>query len=125
MRLRHLRYFITVAEELNFTRASARLHIEPSPLSRAIKDLEDDLGVELLHRSKGRIRLTWSGEVFCKDARRLLALSSVARKAWGIARPVSLRSRTVPVVPTEPTLPVPPAFGRRSWRRCFADEMRR
>lgn len=79
MRLRHLRYFITVAEELNFTRASARLHIEPSPLSRAIKDLEDDVGVELLHRSKGRIRLTWSGEVFCADARRLLALYEDAR----------------------------------------------
>jgi DNA-binding transcriptional LysR family regulator len=79
MRLRHLRYFITVAEELNFTRASARLHIEPSPLSRAIKDLEYDLGVALLDRSKGKIRLTWSGEVFCKDARRLLTLYDDAR----------------------------------------------
>lgn len=79
MRLRHLRYFITVAEELSFTRASARLHIEPSPLSRAIKDLENDVGVELLHRSKGRIKLTWAGEVFCKDARRLLALYDDAR----------------------------------------------
>lgn len=79
MRLRHLRYFITVAEELNFTRASARLHVEPSPLSRAIRDLEDNLGVELLHRSRGRIRLTWSGEVFRKDAHRLLALYDDAR----------------------------------------------
>lgn len=79
MRLRHLRYFIVVAEELSFTRASARLHVEPSPLSRAIKDMEEDLGIELLHRSKGKIRLTWAGEVFRKDAQRLLSLYGDAR----------------------------------------------
>ncbi|MFC3076136.1 LysR family transcriptional regulator [Shinella pollutisoli] len=79
MRLRHLRYFITVAEELSFSRASARLHVEPSPLSRAIRDMEEDLGISLLHRSRGKLRLTWAGEVFCKDARRLLALFDDAR----------------------------------------------
>lgn len=73
MRLRHLRYFLVVADELNFTRASARLHIEPSPLSRAIKDLEHDVGVELLHRSKGRLRLTPSGEAFRQAVKRVLA----------------------------------------------------
>lgn len=79
MRLRHLRYFITVAEELSFKRASARLHIEPSPLSRAIRDLEHDVGVELLHRKKGKIRLTESGDAFREDARRILSLYEEAR----------------------------------------------
>lgn len=81
MRLRHLRYFIVVAEELSFIQASVRLHIEPSPLSRAIKDLEYDVGAELLHRSRGKIRLTAAGEAFCKDARRLLALYDDAKKS--------------------------------------------
>ncbi|EXL06504.1 LysR family transcriptional regulator [Brucella anthropi] len=79
MRLRHLRYFVTVAEELSFTKAADRLHIQSSPLSRAIRDLEDDVGVKLLHRSKGKIRLTWSGELFWQDARRLLSLYDEAK----------------------------------------------
>lgn len=79
MRLRHLRYFVTVAEELSFTRASDRLHIQSSPLSRAIRDLEYDVGVDLLHRSKGKIRLTWAGELFWQDARRLLSLYDEAK----------------------------------------------
>ncbi|MGP1664895.1 MAG: LysR family transcriptional regulator, partial [Rhodanobacter sp.] len=72
MRLRHLYYFLVVAEEKSFTRAAARVHIEPSPLSRAIQTLENQLGVKLLHRTKGRIHLTWPGEVFLDEARRML-----------------------------------------------------
>ncbi|MFG1304707.1 LysR family transcriptional regulator [Xanthobacter autotrophicus] len=72
MRIRHLQYFIAVAEERNFSRAAERVNIEASPLSRAIKDLEDQLGVQLLHRSKGRIELTWPGEIFRDEARRML-----------------------------------------------------
>ncbi|CAI2479861.1 Cyn operon transcriptional activator [Serratia ficaria] len=79
MRIRHLHYFLIVAEEQSFTRAAARVHIEPSPLSRAIKELENQLGVRLLDRAKGRIRLTWPGEVFREEARRMLAFMDSAQ----------------------------------------------
>ncbi|HAB5395174.1 LysR family transcriptional regulator [Serratia nematodiphila] len=79
MRIRHLHYFLIVAEEQSFARAAARVHIEPSPLSRAIKDLENQLGVRLLDRAKGRIRLTWPGEVFREEARRMLAFMDSAQ----------------------------------------------
>jgi DNA-binding transcriptional LysR family regulator len=73
MELRHLRYFIAVAEELHFARAAERLHIEQSPLSRAIKDLEYDLGAQLLERTTRSTRLTWAGQVFHGEARRVLS----------------------------------------------------
>ncbi|EPX9596841.1 LysR family transcriptional regulator [Pseudomonas aeruginosa] len=79
MRIRHLHYFLIVAEEQSFARAAARVHIEPSPLSRAIKELETQLGVRLLDRAKGRIRLTWPGEVFREEARRMLAFMDNAQ----------------------------------------------
>src|SRR3972149_1366663 len=72
MELRHLRYFIAVAEELHFARAAERLHIEQSPLSRALNDLDDDLGVQLSARTTRSTRLTWAGQVFLDEARRVL-----------------------------------------------------
>jgi DNA-binding transcriptional LysR family regulator len=72
MELRHLRYFVTVAEELHFARAAERLHIEQSPLSRAIKDLECNLDVQLFERTTRSTRLTWAGEVFLNETRRVL-----------------------------------------------------
>lgn len=80
MRFRHLRYFLVVAEEKNFSRASEKVHIDPSPLARAIRDLEGQIGTRLIHRSRGRIQLTQAGEVFREDARRVLALFEDARK---------------------------------------------
>lgn len=79
MNIRQLQYFLIVAEEQNFTRAASRVHIQQSPLSRAIKDLEHELGVALFDRSKGRIRLTWPGEVFYEETRRLLFFLNSAR----------------------------------------------
>lgn len=69
MELRHLRYFIAVAEELHFARAAERLHIEQSPLLRAIKDLEYDLGLQLFERTTRSTRLTWAGQVFLDESR--------------------------------------------------------
>ena len=61
MELRHLQYFVTVAEERNFTRAAARLHVVQSGVSAAIKALERELGAELLHRTSKRVSLTDAG----------------------------------------------------------------
>jgi DNA-binding transcriptional LysR family regulator len=72
--LRHLRYFITLAEELHFARAAARLQIEQSPLSRAIRDLEDLLGVRLFERNTRSTRITRAGRVLQEYARRAIAL---------------------------------------------------
>jgi DNA-binding transcriptional LysR family regulator len=78
MELRHLRYFIAVAEELHFTRAAERLHIGQPPLSHAIQLLEADVGARLLERSKRWVRLTEAGKLFLADARRILALAEQA-----------------------------------------------
>lgn len=79
MELRHLRYFIAVAEELHFARAAERLHIEQSPLSRAIKDLEYQLGVQLFERTTRTTRLTWAGQVFLDEARHVLSTLEQAK----------------------------------------------
>lgn len=80
MELRHLRCFIVLAEELHFTRAAERLHIEQPPLSRAIKELEDELRVVLFDRDRRGTRLTAAGEAFLQDARRLFSVLEQARE---------------------------------------------
>uniref|UniRef100_UPI00106BD111 LysR family transcriptional regulator n=3 Tax=Pseudomonadota TaxID=1224 RepID=UPI00106BD111 len=79
MQLRHLRYFIAVAEELHFARAAERLHIEQSPLSRTIKELEEDLGEQLFVRTSRSTRLTRAGKLFLEHVPRVFAALQQAR----------------------------------------------
>ncbi|MFE6887390.1 LysR family transcriptional regulator [Streptomyces sp. NPDC057694] len=72
MELRTLRYFVAVAEELHFGRAAARLHMSQPPLSRAVRQLETDLGAVLFNRSSAGVRLTPAGTVLLQEARALL-----------------------------------------------------
>ncbi len=72
MELRHLRYFVAVAEALNFTKASARLRVAQPALSRQMTDLEDEIGVDLMKRSPRGVTLTAEGKLFLDEVRELL-----------------------------------------------------
>ena len=83
--LRHLRYFVAVAEELSYTRASERLHVAQPALSTAIRELETELGVQLLERTTRNVALTPAGALLLERARATLAAAddtfAVARDA--------------------------------------------
>lgn len=79
MELRHLRCFLAVAEELHFARAAERLHIEQSPLSHTIKELEEDLGEQLFVRTSRSTRLTRAGKLFLEHVPRIFTALQQAR----------------------------------------------
>ena len=94
MELRHLRYFVAVAEERNFTRAAQRLHMAQPPLSRQIQQLEETLGVQLFERNSRPLKLTETGKFFYSHAVQLLAqtaeLESMTRRVGNIERSLSV-----------------------------------
>ena len=80
MELRHLRYFIGVAEEENVSRAALKMHVSQPALSRQIRDLEEELGFALLTRGAKSVRLTEAGRVFLAEARAVVQRAEEAVK---------------------------------------------
>lgn len=80
MEIRHIRYFLAVAQEMNFTKAAERLLIAQPPLSRQIRDLEDELGTPLFIREPHKLRLTEEGELFKQYAQQILDLSEKSKE---------------------------------------------
>ena len=85
MELRHLKYFVAVAQEQNVTRAAARLHVSQPPLSRQIRDLEEELGVALFDHSARAVHLTAAGRVFLNEAQAVLRRAEEAIQAVKVA----------------------------------------
>src|SRR5215471_15990256 len=79
MELRHLRYFVAIAEEGSVTRAAARLHMQQPPLSQQLRDLERELGFPLFDRSRKGVELTAAGAIFFDEAKGLLAHAQRAK----------------------------------------------
>jgi DNA-binding transcriptional LysR family regulator len=110
--LRHLQYFVTVAEELNFTRAAARLHVVQSGVSAAIKSLERELGAELLHRTSKHVALTDAGAALLPGARATLEAARDARDALDQARGGLRGTLRVGTMSSLGTLDLPALLGR-------------
>src|ERR1700739_1596632 len=91
MELRHLRYFVAVADEQNVSRAAKRLHVSQPPLSRQIRDLENDLGIAIFEHSAKAIRLTPAGRIFLSEASAVLQR---ADDAVAFTKAVAHRKRT-------------------------------
>ncbi|HEY2603013.1 MAG TPA: LysR family transcriptional regulator [Thermoleophilaceae bacterium] len=89
MELRHLRYFVAVAEELHFRRAAERLHVAQPAVSEQVRKLEDELGVKLLERTHRSVSLTDAGAAMLEHARVVLRLADAAQRA---ARDASART---------------------------------
>src|SRR6476619_3750945 len=93
MELRHLRYFVGVAETENVSRAALKLHISQPAVSRQIRDLEDEIGLPLLKRVGKSVRLTEAGRLFLNEARAILERTDEALRNAERARAFARSSR--------------------------------
>jgi DNA-binding transcriptional LysR family regulator len=116
--LRHLRYFVAVAEELHFGRAARRLRMSQPPLSQQIRRLETELGVGLFHRTKRRVALTESGRTLLDDARALLLHAELAAQAARRSQRAEVHHLAVGFVPWADFSVVPGIL--RAFRRRHA-----
>jgi DNA-binding transcriptional LysR family regulator len=117
MELRHLRYFLAVAEELHFSRAAGRLHMAQPPLSQQIRQLERELGVVLFNRTKRHVELTAAGHAFLEEARRVLAQSERAVRAAQRAARGEIGQLTIGFVPSADLDILPRVL--RAWNARF------
>lgn len=104
MELRHLRYFVTLAEELHFGRAAARLGISQPPLSQQIQSLEQELGARLLLRSSRRVELTEAGRLFLAEAQGILEQAARAAQVAARAHAGELGTLSIGLFPSAPLI---------------------
>jgi DNA-binding transcriptional LysR family regulator len=120
MELRHIRYFLAVAEERHFTRAAARVGIGQPPLSQQIKDLETEIGAQLFHRVAHGAELTAAGEAFLKGVEEMPSLAERAKRAAQRASRGETGSLRVGFTASSAFNGVVPT-AIRAFRRAYAD----
>jgi len=112
MELRHLRYFVAVAEELHFRRAAERLHVAQPAVSEQVRKLEDELGVRLFDRTQRNVELTYAGGALLPEAYRVLRQAEAARLAARSASERPGRVLRVGYVPTALLTSIPRTLRR-------------
>lgn len=119
MELRHLRYFLAVAEHLNFSEASRRLHVAQPAISQTILDLEEELGVKLLLRTKRSTQLTAAGNAFKTEAQEIIRRAALAKSAAQRAAKGEVGSLSIGFLPSAAAPILPDLVG--AYRRRFPD----
>jgi DNA-binding transcriptional LysR family regulator len=119
MELRHLRYFVAVAEELSFNRAAQRLRISQPPLSNQIKQLEGELGVQLFERSSRGVRMTEAGETLLDEVRHIFVQLEQSTRVVQRVGHGEVGHLTLGFVPSASNEALPPIL--RTFRHLFPD----